>query len=151
MAKPKAVPYLTVGFGTRPQRLKLPPGVTEPPKQVTPNTKPVGVTQSARPAGAVTSSRLPLGNAPAGRPPSNLGRYLLRPDPGEFSGYEMLNTKPDAISEMERKLLMTKQLPAGLRPQGLAYPQYAKRPAVLETGRKKAISRGFRKPRSLQG
>ena len=50
MAKPKkAVPYLTVGFGTRPQRLKLPPGMTEPPKQVSAKTKPMGVDQADGP------------------------------------------------------------------------------------------------------
>jgi hypothetical protein len=150
---PVAVPYLTVGFGSKPQRLRLPPGVTEAPKPITAKTKPVGVTAPSRPAG-VTTSKLPVGAAPAGRPPSNLGRYLIRPTPTSDTGFEMLNDQPDAIAEVERKFLDLKMLPTKLRPTRLAHPDhssYTKRPAVLEANRAKAISRGWRDPRGRKG
>lgn len=100
---------------------------------------------------AVTSQKLPLGNAPQGRPPSNLGRYLIRPTPESDTGFEMLNSTPDVIEQVNKKFLQMRQLPPGLAPTRLTDPMYTKRPEVLETNRAKKISTGFRKPRSLQG
>lgn len=102
------------------------------------------------------TSTIPVGNAPAGRPPSNLGNYLIRPTPNSDTGFEMLNDKPDVLKEVHKKFLKLKQLPYGLRPTGLAKPtttapKYTDRPDVLETNRGKGISRGFRDPRGRKG
>lgn len=100
------------------------------------------------------TSTLPVGNAPAGRPPSNLGNYLIRPTPDSDTGFEMLNDKPDLLKQVQSKFLKLKQLPYGLRPTGLAAPEapkYTDRPDVLETNRGKGISRGFRDPRGRKG
>ena len=92
-----------------------------------------------------------MGAAPAGRPPSNLGNYLIRPTPDEDTGFEMLNAKPELMREVEKKFLQAKVLPTNLRPTGLLDPalSYTARPQVLETNRAKNISRGFRNPRGL--
>lgn len=94
---------------------------------------------------------LPVGAAPAGRPPSNIGRYLIKPTPDSDTGFEMLNEKPDLLKTVERKFLKLGQLPPGLQPSGLRNPRYTDRPDVLEAGRRKGISKGFNKPRSRQG
>lgn len=144
MAKPKkAVPYLTVGFGTRPQRLKLPPGMTEPPQKVSAKSKPAGTVQPM--VQAPTTTELPVGEAPPGRPPSNLGKYLIKPTIRSHTGYEMLNTTPDALDKVNEQYLRKGQLPMALQ------PKYLRKPEVLDTARKKNISRGWRKPRSRQG
>lgn len=95
-------------------------------------------------------------NAPAGRPPSNLGNYLIKPTPDSDTGFEMLNDKPQLLKDVHQKFLKLKQLPYGLRPTGLqkptdAAPKYTDRPDVLETNRGKGISRGFRDPRGRKG
>jgi hypothetical protein len=93
-------------------------------------------------------------NAPAGRPKSNLGNYLIRPTPDSDTGFEMLNDKPEMLKQVQSKFLKLKQLPYGLRPTGLVAPQtpkYTDRPDVLETNRAKGISRGFRDPRGRKG
>lgn len=154
-AKPTAVPYLTVGFGAsgRPQRLKTPPGT--PPGSTNPvvsRTVPTGA-GLAKPAGVTTTS-LPVGAAPAGRPKSNLGNYLIRPTPESNTGFEMLNDKPDVLQQVQKKFLDQKVLPTGLRPTRLGDPRsigYAKRPQVMETNRAKSISRGWRDPRGRKG
>jgi hypothetical protein len=142
--KPKAVPYLTVGFGTRPQRLKLPPGMTEPPKQVSAKSKPVGVTSPTFNVPAPTTTTLPTGEAPPGRPPSNLGNYLIKPTIRSNTGFEMINTTPDALDAVNEQYLRKGQLPMALQ------PKYLRKPEVLDTARKNAISKGWRKPRSRQ-
>jgi hypothetical protein len=140
----KAVPYLTVGFGTRPQRLKLPPGMTEPPKQ---RSKPAGVTPPMVrvPPPMTPSKELPGGTLPAGRPPSNLGQYLIKPTSQGKTGYEMLNTEPDILDKVNHQYLRQGQLPLALQ------PKYLRKPEVLDTKRKRNISKGWRKPRSQIG
>jgi hypothetical protein len=94
------------------------------------------------------------GNAPAGRPKSNIGSYLIRPTPESDTGFEMLNSKPEMLKQVQSKFLKLKQLPYGLRPNGLAAPdspKYTDTPDVLEKNRAKAISRGFRDPRGRKG
>jgi hypothetical protein len=127
---------------------KLVAGSSAPTKKAAPpvrrlddNTTPLGV----------TTNKLPLGSAGPGRPPTNLGNYLIRPTAESDTGYEMLNDQPKLLDEVEKKFLKIKQLPPGLAPTKLVNPQYTKRPQALEAGRKRAISRGFRKPRSQQG
>lgn len=143
--KRKAVPYLTVGFGTRPQRLKLPPGVTEPPKQVSTKSKPIGVTNPLVQVPAPTTAAMPVGEAPAGRPPSNLGNYLIKPTTRSNTGFEMLNTQPDALDRVNSQYLRKGQLPTALQ------PKYLRKPEVLDAPRKRNISKGWRKPRSHIG
>lgn len=109
---------------------------------------------TAKPLGAQARTlpkALPVGQAPAGRPVSNIGRYLIKPTPNTDTGFEMLNSKPDLLKEVERKFLKLGQLPPHLQPKGLVNPRYTDRPDVLEAGRRKGISRGFNKPRSRQG
>jgi hypothetical protein len=137
----KAVPYLTVGFGTRPQRLKLPPGVTEPPKPPKQAKPAAGVPY----AGVPTTTALPVGEAPPGRPPSNLGKYLIKPTNRGDTGFEMLNTTPDLIDQVNKQYLRKGELPMALQ------PKYLRKPEVLDTARRKNISRGWRKPRSQTG
>ena len=145
MPKPKkAVPYLTVGFGTKPQLLKLPPGMTEPPKQRSTKAKPAGVTSPMISVPAPTTTELPVGEAPPGRPPSNLGKYLIKPTIRSNTGFEMLNTTPDALDVVNSQYLRKGQLPMALQ------PKYLRKPEVLDTARRKAISKGWNKPRSRQ-
>jgi hypothetical protein len=141
----KAVPYLTVGFGTKPKLLKQPPGMTEPPKQVSAKSKPAGVTSPMVQVPAPTTTQLPVGEAPPGRPPSNLGNYLIKPTNRSNTGYEMLNTTPDALDAVNQQYLRKGQLPQALQ------PKYLRKPEVLDTARRKNISKGWRKPRSRQG
>lgn len=140
----KAVPYLTVGFGTRPQLLKLPPGMTEPPKSAK-SKKPAGVTQPMVNVPKPTTTELPVGQAPPGRPPTNLGNYLIKPTIQSHTGYEMLNTTPDALDKVNEQYLRKAQLPMALQ------PKYLRKPEVLDAARRKNISKGWRKPRSRQG
>ena len=88
---------------------------------------------------------LPLENAPPGRPISNIGQYLIKPTPNSPTGYEVLNAKPDLIKEVNNKYLKAFELPPALQ------PKYLRKPEVLDQVRSKNISRGWRKPRSLQG
>lgn len=83
-----------------------------------------------------------LGPATAGRPVSNIGKYLIKPTAELDSGYEMINTDPNVLKEVHRKFLSAATLPPALQPF---------RPDVLEASRAKQISRGWRKPRSWQG
>ena len=85
------------------------------------------------------------GKSPAGRPPSNLGQYLIKPTPETNTGFEMLNQTPDAIKQVHEKYLKAFQLPPALQ------PKYLRKPEVMEANRSKSISRGWRKPRSLLG
>jgi hypothetical protein len=144
----KAVPYLTVGFGTRPQRLRTPAGA-KPYRPPTPQQRlramsRVAVANQSNGV-AVTTTTLPVGNAPAGRPPSNLGNYLIKPTPETDTGFEMVNDKPDLVNQVHEKYLKAFQLPPALQ------PKYLRKPEVMESQRSKSISRGWRKPRSRQG
>jgi hypothetical protein len=90
-------------------------------------------------------------SAAIGRPPSNLGNYLIKPTPESTTGFEMLNDQPDLIKSVQEKFLSMKQLPSKLQPGGLRNPKYTDRPDVMETNRSKNTSRGWRKPRGLGG
>lgn len=89
-----------------------------------------------------------LGAAPAGRPASNVGSYLIKPVADSLTGFEMLNSTPDVLKSMHEKYLQAFQLPPALQ------PKYIRKPAVMEggvLGRATNISRGWRKPRSRAG
>lgn len=88
-----------------------------------------------------TERSLPVGSAPAGRPPSNLGKYLVKPTDNTITGYEMLNDTPDLLDAVHTKFLEKFELPTHLRPTRFLSPE-------LEHGRGVAISKGFRAPRS---
>ena len=51
------------------------------------------------------TTEVPLGPAPAGRPPTNLGKYLIRPTNDTLTGFEMLNDTPDMIEQVQDKYL----------------------------------------------
>lgn len=97
----------------------------------------VGPKKAMRPPG--------YGPTPAGRPVSNLGRYLIRPTPMQASGFEMLNKTPDAIKQVHQQYLRMFQLPPALQ------PKYLRKPEVMDAQRSRNISRGWRNPRSLHG
>jgi hypothetical protein len=89
-----------------------------------------------------------LGPAPAGRPPSNIGKYLIRPTAEADTGWEMINSDPDILRQVHRKYLKAGMLPPALQ------PKYLRKPEVMEsgpTGRATNISKGWRKPRSRSG
>jgi hypothetical protein len=81
---------------------------------------------------------------PVGRPPSNLGKYLVKPSPNTLSGFEMLNDNPDVVDQVHQKFLKAFELPTHLQPVRFRSP-------TLEHGRALSISRGWRRPRSLHG
>ena len=89
-----------------------------------------------------SSARLPLGPAPAGRPVSNIGQYLIRPTNETLTGFEMINDQPDLINQVHEKYLKAFQLPPSLQ------PKYLRKPTVMETQRTQNISKGWRAPRS---
>ena len=88
---------------------------------------------------------VPLGRASPGRPVSNIGQYLIKPINDQNTGFEMLNTEPKVISQVNKQYLRMGQLPPSLQ------PKYLRKPEVMDQGRAAAISKGFRKPRSHQG
>ena len=88
---------------------------------------------------------VPLSNAGPGRPVSNIGRYLIRPIDDQDTGFEMLNTEPQVITQVNQQYMRRGQLPPSLQ------PKYLRKPEVMETNRAKNISKGFRKQRSQQG
>jgi hypothetical protein len=132
--KPKKKPFLTVGVpGGRSGGLG--PGIAQPNL--------VGQMQGARPKpmkGPVVSEAGQTG-APAGRPKSNIGNYLIRPTDTSITGFEMLNDSPDVLDAVHTKFMQKFELPTHLRPTRFLSPE-------LEHGRGLAISKGFRKPRS---
>lgn len=98
-------------------------------------------------AGSGAATRT-LGSAPPGRPPSNVGKYLIRPTAEADTGWEMINSDPNILAQVHRKYLKAGQLPPALQ------PKYLRKPEVMEggpTGRATNISKGWRKPRSRQG
>lgn len=82
-----------------------------------------------------------MDSAPTGRPPSNLGKYLIKPTNTTMEGYEMLNQEPDLLESVNKKFMEKYELPTHLRPTRFLSPE-------LEHGRGMAISKGFRAPRS---
>ena len=96
----------------------------------------------ARVAGSSSGPNLPLGPAPPGRPPSNLGDYLLKPTDDTETGYEMLNDKPDLIDKVNEQYLKQFKLPPALQ------PKYLRKPEVMDHQRATKISKGWRAPRS---
>jgi hypothetical protein len=101
------------------------------------NPRPPGV--AAAPAASVRP-----GGAP-GRPVSNIGKYLIKPTAEMDTGFELINADPNVLKEVHQKYLKAGQLPPSLQ------PKFLRKPEVMEAGRSKAISRGWRKPRSRQG
>jgi len=83
-----------------------------------------------------------LGPATAGRPVSNIQKYLVKPSAEVNSGYEMINADPNVLKEVHRKYLNKFAMPPALQPF---------RPDVLEARRAKAISKGWRDPRGRKG
>jgi hypothetical protein len=145
-AKPKRKPFMTVGVPGA--RRTLGGGTTGGGSPVfQPNL--LGVMSSARApvktATTPTSKVMPtLGSGGPGRPPSNLGKYLIKPTDTSITGYEMLNQQPDLLDDVHKKFLQKFELPTHLRPTRFLSPE-------LEHGRSTNISRGFRKPRSRAG
>ena len=80
-----------------------------------------------------------------GRPKSNIGQYLIKPTAEVDSGFEMINTEPNVLKAVHQQYLKSGELPPALQ------PKYLRRPEAMDTGRRKAISKGFNKPRSRQG
>jgi len=136
-AKPKKKPFLDVG-APGPKSPTMSSGMW-PDKSSQRGTSPGGATT---PGGA----RTPLMGEPnpVGRPPSNLGKYLIKPSPNTISGFEMLNESPDVVDQVHKKFLAAYELPTHLRPVRFLSP-------TLEKGRSTNISRGWRRPRSLHG
>ena len=84
------------------------------------------------------------GSAPAGRPQTNIGKYLVKPTDTTVTGYEMLNETPDLLDTVHKKFIEKFELPTHLRPTRFLSPE-------LEHGRSLNISRGWRKPRGRAG
>ena len=84
-------------------------------------------------------------SAVRGRPKSNIGQYLLRPNSDEKSGFQMLNSTPSVIQDAKEYYLKSGELPPSLQ------PTYLRRPEVIQKATNKSISKGFRKPKSFQG
>ena len=95
----------------------------------------------AGPASATSA----LGPALPGRPTSNIGKYLIKPSAEIDSGYEMINADPNILKMVHQKYLAAYQLPPALQ------PKYLRKPEVMDTGRAKAISRGWHDPRGRKG
>lgn len=137
---PKKKPFLSVGAPGK-GIPHLASGMW-PEKQPTTSRNPLaGGTAGAAPA---TASGPTLESNSAGRPPSNLGKYLIKPSATALSGFEMLNQTPDAIDAVHKKYLKAQELPPHLQPVRFHSP-------TLEHNRSLAISRGWRKPRSRAG
>ena len=99
---------------------------------------------AATPATAAPAPSKSPGSAPAGRPQTNIGKYLVKPTDNTVTGYEMLNEKPDLLETVNKKFIEKFELPTHLRPTRFLSPE-------LEHGRSLNISRGWRKPRGRAG
>lgn len=88
-----------------------------------------------------------LTKAAPGRPKSNVGQYLIKPVGPNRSktGFEMLNNTPQAVNAAKEHYLKVHEMPPALR------PQYIREPEVQARQRAKQISKGWVKPRSVQG
>lgn len=149
-ARPKKKPFLTVGVPGA--RRTLGGGTTggasavfQPNLLGTLGTKsPVAKTQTVPGSAASPTESKSPGSAPPGRPPTNIGNYLIKPTDTTTTGYEMLNEKPDLLDSVHKKFIEKFELPTHLRPTRFLSPE-------LEHGRAMNISRGWRQPRSRHG
>ena len=141
-AKPKKKPFLDVGVpGQGSPRLAS--GMW-PEKQAKAQKARNPLQGGAAGAAAVSPGGPQLEPAPVGRPPTNLGKYLTRPTDNAESGWEMLNTDPEVVKQVNEKYLKAGELPPHLQPVRFHSP-------IVEHNRAMAISRGWRKPRSRSG
>lgn len=141
-AKPKRKPFLTIGVPGG--RRTLGGGTTGGKSAVfQPNLPGLmgGAQAPVKPGGPLVSEPLQVGTPPAGRPPSNIGKYLVKPTDTTVTGYEMLNETPDVLDSVHKNFMQKYELPTHLRPTRFLSPE-------LEHGRGIAISKGFRAPRS---
>jgi hypothetical protein len=140
-AKPKKKPFLTIGVPGG--RRTLGGGTTGGKSAVfQPNLPGLmgGAQAPVRSMVAPPPSTPPTNKSP-GRPPSNLGKYLIKPTDTTTTGFEMLNEQPDLLDAVHSKFLEKFELPTHLRPTRFLSPE-------LEHGRGVGISKGFRAPRS---
>lgn len=139
-AKKKRKPFLTIGI---PGARRTLGGGTTGGKSAVFQPNLLGAMGGSKPKTqtAAMGQVAPAGPAPAGRPPSNLGKYLIKPTDTTISGYEMLNDTPDLLDQVHTKFLEKFELPTHLRPTRFLSPE-------LEHGRGVAISKGFRAQRS---
>lgn len=98
--------------------------------------------EGSSPLPVLKPGKLPGFKAAPGRPESNVGQYLIKPTDKSDTGFEMLNTTPQSVTEAEQKFLKMYELPPALQ------PKYLRKPEVMERGRSKEISKGWIKPRS---
>jgi hypothetical protein len=117
-----------------------------PLEKVKPNKPTEGLprTTSLPSTSTVTGNpgKVPGFSAAPGRPATNVGQYLIKPTNKDKSGFEMLNDKPQVISQAQDHYMKKFELPPPLQ------PKYLRKPEVMENQRKQAISKGFVKPRS---
>lgn len=88
------------------------------------------------------SYRIPIGKQVPGRPKINLGKFMIKPTHESGTGFEVLNDTPDALQRVDDLYLKAGEMPLALQ------PKYLRKPEVLETSRRRGISKGFIKPRS---
>lgn len=141
-AKVKKKPFLTIGIPGG--RRTLGGGATGGKSAVfQPNLPGVmaGRTPTVKTLTTPTERAVPVGNVTTGRPPSNIGKYLVKPTDTTVTGFEMLNDNPDLLDSVHKKFIEKYELPTHLRPTRFLSPE-------LEHGRGVAISKGFRAPRS---
>lgn len=81
----------------------------------------------------------------AGRPKTNVKPFILKPTDRVPSGSEYLNTMPAVLKKVHQEYLKKHMMPPALQ------PSYLRRPEIMEQRRSKAISKGWRNPRSRQG
>lgn len=114
-------------------------------KPLTPKTKPAATQVPAyqpptKPG--ITPGSVPGFKAAPGRPQTNVGSYLIKPTDKSRTGHEFLNTEPQIIEQAHERYLKQFELPPALQ------PKYLRKPEVMETQRRKEISKGWVKPRS---
>ena len=100
---------------------------------------------SPKKSSAAQTPRLGLPIPAPGRPPSNIGKYLLKPTAEMDTGFEVINSDPDVLTRVHKQYLKAGQLPPALQ------PKYIRKPEVMDKQRGLNISKGWRKPRSQQG
>lgn len=81
---------------------------------------------------------------PAGRPKKNIKPFILKPTDRVPSGMEYLNTMPAVLRTVHEQYIKKHMMPPALQ------PSYLRRPEIMETRRSKAISKGWKAPRSHQ-
>jgi len=141
-AKPKKKPFLDVG-APGPGSPRLASGMW-PEKQAKAQKARNPLQGGTAGAAAVSPSGPQLEPNPVGRPPTNIGKYLIKPSPNALSGFEMLNETPDVIGQVNKNYLKAQELPPHLQPVRFHSP-------IVEHNRALSISRGWRKPRGRAG